>query len=429
MEILVKPSDHGIAADTARPHITRRRGLAAIAAMVAGGAVLTACSGGKSSSGSSTGAGASAKASAAEAAAKDTSDANVKITPGDNTANASIHTAGQVTVTGGTLVSVVMTTGAGVKVAGTMSSDKTSWKPSAQLDRATKYKIVATAQDAKKRASVANASFTTVSASNSFIGYFTPDGGTTVGVGMPVSFNFDKAITNKKAVQQAITVTSSTGQEVVGHWFSSTRLDFRPDKYWTAGSTVTVKIALDGVEGATGVYGVQSKTVSFKVGRSQISTADDKTKTMTVVRDGKTIRTIPVSLGAPGHTTYNGIMVISEQYQKIRMNSLTVGLGKAYDIKDVPHAQRLSTSGTFVHGNYWRPVSTFGSQDTSHGCVGLHDTKGGNDTSVPGYWFYHQSLIGDVVIVKNSPDKTIQPDNGLNGWNLSWADWQAGSAV
>jgi hypothetical protein len=111
------------------------------------------------------------------------------------------------------------------------------------------------------------------------------------------------------------------------------------------------------------------------------------------------------------------------------MNSQTVGLGKAYDIKDVPHAQRLTTSGTFVHGNYWRPVSTFGSQDTSHGCVGLHDIKGGNDSSVPGYWFYHQSLIGDVVIVKNSPDKTVQADNGLNGWNLSWADWQAGSAV
>ena len=29
------------------------------------------------------------------------------------------------------------------------------------------------------------------------------------------------------------------------------------------------------------------------------------------------------------------------------------------------------------------------------------------------------------MIVKNSPDKTIQPDNGLNGWNMSWAAWTA----
>jgi hypothetical protein len=34
-----------------------------------------------------------------------------------------------------------------------------------------------------------------------------------------------------------------------------------------------------------------------------------------------------------------------------------------------------------------------------------------------------------VVIVKNSPDKTVAPDNGLNGWNLSWNEWVAGSAV
>jgi hypothetical protein len=430
METDVNPPHHGIANDP-RPHISRRRGLAVIAATVAGGALtLTACGGDKSGSSSGAGSGSvKSDSSAGAEAAKDTSSANITITPKDNSTNASIHTSGVVKVTDGTLVSVTMTTQGGTKVAGSMSPDGTSWKPMAQLDRATEYKVVATAKDAKNRQAVANATFTTVSQANSFIGYYTPDNGVTVGVGMPVSFNFDKAITNKKAVQQAITVTSSTGQEVVGHWFSSTRLDFRPDQYWTAGSTVTVKIALDGVEGATGVYGVQSKTISFKVGRSQISTADDKTKTMTVVRDGKTIRTIPVSLGAPGNTTYNGIMVISEQYQKTRMNSLTVGLGKAYDIKDVPHAQRLTTSGTFVHGNYWRPVSIFGHQDTSHGCVGLHDAKGGNDPSVPGYWFYHQSIIGDVVIVKNSPDKTVQADNGLNGWNLSWSDWKAGSAV
>jgi hypothetical protein len=28
-----------------------------------------------------------------------------------------------------------------------------------------------------------------------------------------------------------------------------------------------------------------------------------------------------------------------------------------------------------------------------------------------------------VVIVKNSKDKQISPENGLNGWNMSWAEW------
>ncbi|WP_327229054.1 hypothetical protein OG229_04550 [Streptomyces platensis] len=38
---------------------------------------------------------------------------------------------------------------------------------------------------------------------------------------------------------------------------------------------------------------------------------------------------------------------------------------------------------------------------------------GGGDT--PGKWFFNESLIGDVVVVKNSKDETVKPDNGLNG--------------
>ena len=129
----------------------------------------------------------------------------------------------------------------------------------------------ATAKDSEGREAHENASFTTVSPANSFIGNFTPEDGSTVGVGMPVSINFDKAITNKKAVQSGITVTSSSGQQVVGHWFNANRLDCRPEEYWKAGSTVTLKLALDGVEGADGVYGVQQKTVTFKIGRNQVS--------------------------------------------------------------------------------------------------------------------------------------------------------------
>ena len=38
-------------------------------------------------------------------------------------------------------------------------------------------------------------------------------------------------------------------------------------------------------------------------------------------------------------------------------------------------------------------------------------------------------MIGDVVIVKNSEDKTVlAPDNGLNDWNMPWSEWVAGSA-
>ncbi|CAM5401594.1 L,D-transpeptidase family protein [Streptomyces tanashiensis] len=412
----------------------RRRSLAAAAAVLSGVLVLSACNDGDKDGGASGSATPQSQAQVDEAAAQKTSKAQITISPKNGAQNASINNDAKVTVTEGKLTAVTMTSAEGAEVKGEIAADGLSWKPSGPLKRATVYKIAVTAADAAGLEAHENSSFTTVSQANSFIGNFTPEDGSTVGVGMPVSINFNKAITDKKAVQGGITVSSSSGQEVVGHWFDSTRLDFRPDAYWTEGSTVTLKLDLDGVEGADGVFGVQQKTVTFKIGRNQVSTVDVATKTMTVKQDGKTIKTIPISAGSPENTTYNGQMVISEKFKETRMNGATVGFtdddGKGeYDIKDVPHAMRLSTSGTFIHGNYWGARSIFGSVNTSHGCVGLADVKGAGDPNQTAAWLFDNSIIGDVVIVKNSNDKTIKPDNGLNGWNMSWSEWKAGSAV
>ncbi|MGP2441409.1 L,D-transpeptidase [Streptomyces sp. JW3] len=394
---------------------TRRRVLGVSAVLMVGALALTACGGNASA-----GIGTDAKDAAA----------GIAISAKDGSTGASINST-EVEVDGGTLTDVRMTVvGSDTEVPGSLAGDGASWKPKEQLERGTKYRITAAAKTDDGKKLSADSTFTTVSEANSFIGTYTPDGGATVGVGMPVSFTFDKAITDKKAVQSGIEVTSSSGQKVVGHWFNAQRLDFRPEEYWKSGSKVTTRIDLDGVEGADGVYGVQQKTVAFTVGRSQVSTVDAATQTMTVVRDGSTVKTVPISAGSPEHTTYNGQMVISEKFEQTRMNSQTVGLGGEYDIPDVPHAMRLTTSGTFVHGNYWYSKSNppFGSQGTSHGCVGMADVQGAQgDTDAA--WFYDSSLVGDVVIVKHSADKTVAPDNGLNGWNMAWSEWAAGSAV
>ncbi|MES9525014.1 L,D-transpeptidase [Streptomyces capoamus] len=402
------------------PDIAARRVLGACAALMVGALTLTACGGSANATDDGKGGKDSPK----------TSTAKISISAKDGSTGASINATG-VKVSDGRLTDVKMTVaGSGQTVPGAISADGHSWKPKAQLERGTKYQIAATAKDSGGRTAAANSIFTTVSSSNSFIGTYTPDNGSTVGVGMPVSFTFDKSITDKKAVQSHITVNSSSGQQVAGHWFGDRRLDFRPQEYWKAGSKVTLNIALDGVQGAKGVYGVQKKTVSFTVGRSQVSTVDARAQTMTVVRDGKTFKTVPISAGSPQHTTYNGQMVISEKFVQTRMNGSTVGFGGEYDIADVPHAMRLTTSGTFIHGNYWynKGNPPFGREGTSHGCVGLADVQGAQgDTQAK--WFFDNSLVGDVVIVKNSPDSTVSPDNGLNGWNMSWSAWTAGSAA
>ncbi|MER5863864.1 Ig-like domain-containing protein [Kitasatospora sp. NPDC002040] len=373
--------------------------------------------------------GAGAGGSAGGSSSPKTSVAKITVAPADGVTDASFTDPVQVTVADGKLSSVKVTGEDGKEIPGQLAADAASWASTGPLASGTKYTVAVVAVDKDKLEADANTKFGTASPANTFIGYFTPENGAVVGVGMPVSINFNKAVTNRKAVQQAIMVTAAPGVEIVGHWFSSTRLDFRPQQYWAKGTKVTLQLRLKDVEGAKGVYGTQSKDVVFTIGRSQTSVADLAADTLTVTTDGVVTATYPIIGGAPEHRTWAGKLVISEQYQQTKMDSATVGLGDEYNIPDVPHAQRLTTSGTFIHGNYWSPNSQFGNANTSHGCIALKDTKGASDPNTNGAKFYAGSIVGDVVEVVNSGDRTVDPANGLNGWNMDWATWKAGSAV
>ncbi|MGX1133283.1 lipoprotein-anchoring transpeptidase ErfK/SrfK [Streptomyces glaucescens] len=382
---------------------------------------VTACGGGSDSGSSGDGKG---KAGGEPTAVSGQSEAVVSIAPKDGAK--SVDTSGDLKVTAakGKLTEVVVKDAKGAKIAGEISKDGATWTPSSHLAAATEYQVHAVAKDSEGRTAAEDSGFTTLTPQNTFVGHFTPEDGSTVGVGMPFSLRFTRGITNPEDVEKAIEIKTEPAVDVEGHWFGNDRLDFRPEKYWKAGTKVTVRLNLDGVEGRPGVYGEQAKTVSFTIGRNQVSVVDAKKLTMKVTRDGKVVKTLPVTTGAPGYETWNGQMVISEKLTVTRMNGETVGYGGEYDIKDVPHAMRLSTSGTFLHGNYWGG-DAFGNRNASHGCVGLRDVRGGWDKDAPAAWFFNQSMIGDVVVVKNSNDRIIDPDNGLNGWNMPWDEWKA----
>ncbi|MFD5026271.1 Ig-like domain-containing protein [Streptomyces sp. NPDC058373] len=313
-------------------------------------------------------------------------------------------------------------------VPGELSGDGRRWRPvDGSLALAAKYTVDAVASDGERRAA-RHATFTTLVPQERFIGYVTPENRATVGTGMIVSLEFNREISDRAAVERAVRVTADPEVPVAAHWFGRDRLDFRPEEYWEPGTEVTVDLRLRDVEGAPGVFGLQRKAFTFTVGRSQVSTVDAAAHTLRVVRAGEEPVTVPVTAGAPGTTTYNGKMVVTEMLEITRMDGSTVGFGGEYDIPDVPHAMRLTRSGTFLHGNYWAGASVFGSSNVSHGCVGLRDVRGGGP-STPAGWFFDRSLIGDVVEVVNSDDRTVAPDNGLGGWNLDWREWRAGSAL
>ncbi|MEV8091354.1 L,D-transpeptidase [Streptomyces nigra] len=361
----------------------------------------------------------------------------IRVTPEDKAEGASPDDRLLVRVRSGRLESVRVVRSQDAEetpVPGRISKDGLRWEPDEpRLALAARYTVDAVALDGHGRRSARHTTFTTHVPDKRFIGYVTPEDRSTVGTGMIVSLKFNRAIARRAAVERAVRVTAEPAVEIRPHWFGATRLDFRPEHYWKPGTQVTVALDLRDVEGAPGVYGLQRKTFSFTVGRHQVSVVDAARHTMEVRRDGALLTTVPITAGAPKTTTYNGRMVVTEMLELTRMNGATVGFKKAdgkgeYDIPDVPHAMRLTDSGTFLHGNYWADPSVFGSANVSHGCVGLRDVKGGG-SDTPAGWFFDRSLIGDVVEVVHSNDKRVAPDNGLGGWNMGWTDWKAGTAV
>ncbi|SCK35323.1 Lipoprotein-anchoring transpeptidase ErfK/SrfK [Streptomyces sp. WMMB 714] len=356
----------------------------------------------------------------------------IKVTPADGAKRVPAGEKLRVSVVDGTLKRVRVTLrsrGARHELPGRISRDGGTWLPEERrLRLGSKYAVDVVAEDADGRRSARHTTFTTKPQPRRVIGFFTPEHRQTVGTGMIVSIRFNRPIEDRAAVERAVRVTAKPRVRVAPHWFGGSRLDFRPQEFWKPGTRVTLDLRLRGVRAAPSVYGVQRKRVHFDVGRDQRSVVDAGRHMMTVQRDGTVVNRVPVTAGSAKNRTYEGHMVVSEKFEVTRMNARTVGFGGEYDIEDVPHAMRLTESGTFLHGNYWAPRRTFGRANVSHGCIGLHDKKGGDPRSAAGA-FYRSSLVGDVVTVRNSGERTVAPGNGLGGWNMPWREWTAGSVL
>ncbi|XLE11935.1 Ig-like domain-containing protein [Streptomyces sp. Pv4-95] len=356
----------------------------------------------------------------------------IRVTPGNGTQGVRPDGRFEVRVPDGRLerVEVRRTGDAGAAVVGgRLSTDGLSWRPlPGPLELGSKYTVDAVALDGSGRRSARHTTFTTYVPPHRFIGFYTPENNTTVGTGIIVSLDFNRGIVDRAAVERAVTVKAEPAVEIAPHWFGRRRLDFRPRARWRPGTVVTVDLRLRDVKAGPGAYGTQRKTIRFRIGRDQISTVDVAKHRMTVRRSGRVLANLPITAGNAQNPTYNGKMVILERHAVTRMDGDTVGFGAEYDIPDVPHAMRLTRSGTFLHGNYWARPQVFGGINTSHGCVGLKDIKGGGPHT-PAGWLFAHSRVGDTVEVRNSRDRTVAPSNGLGGWNMPWEKWKRGSAL
>ncbi|MFJ1752439.1 Ig-like domain-containing protein [Kitasatospora sp. NPDC088134] len=392
---------------------------------LAGALVLMAtagCSGPAKAEGGGGGGGSSS--SATPSPAKPTvSAATIAIEPANGTVDVKPSGAVKVTAAGGKLTSVKVTGPDGTQVPGALTADGTGWAPGGPLLVGTAYTVDALAEDGQGVVVNARSSFTTLTPEKDAGVSDNIADNETYGVGMIVSVNFDRAVKNKDAVLAGIAFETSDGTKVKGHWFSDKRLDFRPENYWNANTKVTIHYKLKSVETAPGVYGGVDKDEPFSIGRSQVSTTDAASHRMTVVRDGQQVDDIPITTGKPGFDTWSGVMVVEAKEGTTRMTSNGItrdGSGDEYDLV-VPHAMRLTDSGTYVHGNSWS-AGVIGHSNGSHGCIGVTDTKTGSPSTDAGK-LYDSTLVGDVFKVVNSKSEAVDPANGLSGWNLAWSQW------
>ncbi len=143
---------------------------------------------------------------------------------------------------------------------------------------------------------------------------------------------------------------------------------------------------------------------------------------LTLVRDGETVRSIPVSGGTPGgdKRSWRGTAVLMAKEGTINMNSETVGLGDAYD-KMVDYSMRLTWSGMYAHAAPWS-APHFGKANRSSGCIGMSDADAA--------WFYGQVRPGDPFEITGEETKgVVDPGNGFGAWNVPWTAWRQKSAL
>jgi lipoprotein-anchoring transpeptidase ErfK/SrfK len=404
----------------------RRAGrLAAVALAAAAALLATACQGGtpaastlnptavSGTGGSGSGGTGSAGAPTATAVRYFT------ITPATGTKNVSPSDGITVSAdTGDKISAVTVKTGGSQTVAGTLAADGKSWHSSYALPTGQSYTVSAAGTDASGHQVSAASTFTTLTPATAFHTEIFEGAGATYGVGMPIMLTFDHPITNKAAVERALTLTTSKPVTGAWYWDGSEQLDFRPRDYWPPDTTVSFSSHLDGVEGAPGVYGIHDLSQTFSIGQSIIAVANTNSHKTQLYVGGKLTYTWPISTGKTVTPTPNGTYLSVEKGNPVRMIGGKKGTSGYYN-ELVNYAVRFTFSGDYYHSAPWSVVDQ-GTTNVSHGCVNLPP----EDAKI----YYDMAIPGDPITI-NSSQKAGNWDNGWTEWFLSWSQYLAGSAT
>ena len=207
-----------------------------------------------------------------------------------------------------------------------------------------------------------------------------PGPGQVVGVGHPVIVQFTKPVTDRAAAERSIDIFSPGNTTGRFSWVSDDVVQWVPNGFWPAHTTVTVK-----------AHGLSSR---FETGDEVLAVASISAHTFTVSINDEVMRVMPASMGKPKRPTPIGSFTALSKERTIKFDSRTIGIPlndpEGY-LLDGEYAVRVTWSGVYVHSAPWS-VDSQGYSNVSHGCINLSPDNAA--------WYFNTVHIGDPIIVQ-----------------------------
>jgi lipoprotein-anchoring transpeptidase ErfK/SrfK len=225
-----------------------------------------------------------------------------------------------------------------------------------------------------------------------------PARGDVVGVAHPVVVTFSAPINDRNAAESAIKVETTPPMSGKFQWLENRTVQWVPDRFWPAHSTVALSVG--------------GLSTEFKTGPAVVGVADISEHTFTVSIDGVAAGppprlpaphhrphwgeegVMPASMGRPHFPTPVGSYAVISKDRSVIMDSTSVGIPltdpEGYRIP-VDYAVRISRRGLYVHSAPWA-VNSLGYENVSHGCISL--------SPADAEWYFNTVNIGDPVIVQ-----------------------------
>ena len=328
-----------------------------------------------------------------------------------------------VTVTDGWFQKVALTNSAGKPVAGTFNQDRTVFMTTEPLGYDTTYTWSGSAVGHDGKAIPVAGKFITVTPKKKVDGGFQLADGQTVGIAAPIIIQFDAPISDKAAVERALTV--KTNPPVEGSWAwlpdesQGARIHYRPREYYPAGTTVNVDAKFYGLPFGDGAYGLQDMSLNIQIGRRQIVKAEVSSHRIQVVTDAGVIMDFPCSYGEADkarNVTRNGIHVVTEKYADFYMSNPAAGYSNVHE----RWAVRISNNGEFIHANP-SSAGAQGNSNVTNGCINLSTSDAAE--------YFPTAMYGDPVEVTGSSIQLSYSDGDIWDWAVDWDTWVSMSAL